>query len=173
MPDHRPIPDSYWIRPGALLAGEYPGAKDEAEARRKLRRLLEAGITFFVDLTEKGEYGLNPYATLLLEEAGRFPNQRIEYRRLPIQDISTPEPELMEEILALIDGAIAARHKVYVHCYGGIGRTGTVVGCFLVRQGTSGDEALAEIARLRTGIPNGWRQSPETPEQREMILDWK
>ena len=35
---------------------------------------------------------------------------------------------------------------VYVHCWGGIGRTGTTVGCWFVRHGRTGDQALAEIA---------------------------
>src|SRR5688572_20285195 len=60
MSDHeRPHLNSYWVRPGLLLAGEYPGAFDEAWARRKIRRMLEAGIRVFVDLTEEGE--LAPY----------------------------------------------------------------------------------------------------------------
>ena len=44
---------------------------------------------------------------------------------------------------------------VYVHCWGGIGRTGTVVGCWLVRHGMTGDEALAEFAS-----PGRWFNRP-------------
>lgn len=36
-PIHRPIPDSYWVVPGKLLAGEYPGSKTDKVARHKLR----------------------------------------------------------------------------------------------------------------------------------------
>jgi hypothetical protein len=31
----RPIPDSYWVWPGRVLAGEYPGSKHDADARKK------------------------------------------------------------------------------------------------------------------------------------------
>ena len=62
---------------------------------------------------------------------------------------------------------------MYVHCYGGIGRTGTVVGCWLRRQGLPGQEALDLIERLRRDTPDGWKPSPETSEQRRFVLDWE
>jgi len=37
-------PDCYWVQEGQLLAGEYPGHRDEVPARQKLGDLLEAGI---------------------------------------------------------------------------------------------------------------------------------
>ena len=60
-----PIPDAYWVVPGRLLAGEYPGAKMDAEARRKLRLFLGAGVNFFLDLTEEAELAPNPSRTYL------------------------------------------------------------------------------------------------------------
>lgn len=160
----RPIPDSYWVEPGRLLAGEYPGAPDLDAAQDRLRRFLDAGITLFVDLTQAGECGLKPYVPLLRGQA--------EHRRMPITDLSTPTAEEMTHILEAIDDALEAGQVVYVHCYGGIGRTGTVVGCYLVRHGLSGQEALTEIARLRRGTPDGWKDSPETPAQHEMVMGW-
>ena len=56
----RPIGQSYWVRPGQLLAGEYPGAADELQTRLRIRLFLNAGITFFLDMTEEGEAGLRP-----------------------------------------------------------------------------------------------------------------
>jgi hypothetical protein len=167
----RPIPDSYWVRPGRLLAGEYPGAPHDADARRKLHRLLEAGVTFFLDLTEAGEYGLRPYAPLL-HRGTAARKHSAEHWRMPVPDRGTPTSEEMVRILDTIGAALAADHTVYVHCYGGIGRTGTVIGCYLVRRGMSGPDALAEIARLRQGTPDGYRVSPETEAQRQMVLNW-
>ena len=160
-----PIGDSYWVEPGRLLAGQYPGAVDEGTARAKLRRLLDAGITLFIDLTEAGEYTLKPYALLLPMEA--------EHRRMSIPDMGVPSPEEMRQILATIDQALEAGQVVYVHCYGGIGRTGTVVGCYLVEHGMSGKEALKHIARLRRDTGDGGRRSPETRAQRAMVRRWK
>lgn len=164
-----PIPDAYWVEPGRLLAGEYPGAKTEAEARRKLRRFLDAGIAFFLDLTEEGE--LPPYAALLQEEAS-WRGVTVTCCRMPIPDLGVPTPTYVTLILDAMDSALAAGVRVYVHCWGGIGRTGTVVGCYLVRRGMTGAQALKEIARLRQGTPDAWRVSPETPEQQERVRNW-
>jgi protein-tyrosine phosphatase len=170
QPNH-PIPDSYWVKPGRLLAGEYPRDWDDQTSRQKLRRLLETGIALFLDLTEAREYGLKAYTPLLQEEATAL-GRSVEHHRMPIQDGGTPTAEGMEHILDLIDTAIATGQTVYVHCYGGIGRTGTVVGCYLVRQGIGGEKALRQIAQLRRETPDGWVTSPETATQRRMVRDW-
>lgn len=170
QPNH-PIPDSYWVQPGQLLAGEYPRDWDDQASRQKLRRLLESGVTLFLDLTETGEYGLKAYAPLLQEEAAAM-GRSVEHRRMPIQDGETPTAKGMKHILDIIDTAIAGGQTVYVHCYGGIGRTGTVVGCYLARQGMGGEEALRQIAHLRDETPDGWVTSPETAAQRRMVQDW-
>jgi len=78
----------------------------------------------------------------------------------------------MRQILDTLDEALQAGHVVYVHCWGGIGRTGTVVGCYLVRHGFTGEEALQRIACWVAGTPKAHRPSPETAEQRRMVLDW-
>ena len=66
-PDTRPDPNTYWVVPGKLLAGEYPGARDPKEAGRRLRVFLSAGVRHFIDLTVAGE--LEPYDELLIAEA--------------------------------------------------------------------------------------------------------
>jgi protein-tyrosine phosphatase len=91
---------------------------------------------------------------------------------MSIPDMDTPAPEEMVRILEAIDAALEAGQTVYVHCYGGIGRTGTVVGCYLARHGMSGTDALREIARLRQGTPDGWVRSPQTRAQCEMVRNW-
>ena len=72
----------------------------------------------------------------------------------------------MARILDSIDASLAAGEVVYVHCLAGIGRTGTVIGCYLVRHGLSGEEALARVEALRGA-------GPETPEQRELVRSWR
>lgn len=166
-----PIADSYCVEEGRLVAGEYPGAGNDEEARSKLRRILDAGVTFFLDLTEEGEYNLKPYTPFLGEEATTRGRQ-VRHRRMPIRDRGTPTVEGMRRILDTIDCALQEGHVVYVHCWGGIGRTGTVVGCYLVRHGMSGPAALDEIARRRRGTPDGYRRSPENDEQAQVILHW-
>ncbi len=92
--DPHPIPDSYWAIPGRLLAGEYPGAPDDGNARRKLRRLLAEGISYFLDLTEETE-PLKSYAHLLAEEAAGL-GVAAEHHRMPIRDQDTPAKPAMK-----------------------------------------------------------------------------
>ncbi len=163
-----------YVVPGArLVAGEYPGAANDAAAREKLRACLDAGIGSFVDLTEAGE--LRPYEPLLRELAAER-GVDVEYRRMPIRDVSVCEVPHMRALLDTIDGELAAGRTVYVHCWGGVGRTGITVGAWLVRHGATGDEALATVGRLfSTMSPAKLRRhagSPQTREQREFVRRW-
>ena len=158
-----PIANSYWVEPGKFLAGEYPRDKSGNDTFTKLRALESAGVTLFVDLTEEGE--LLPYATRL---------KSAEHRRFGIPDSSVPEsPEQTAEILDTIDRHINHGGLVYLHCWGGVGRTGTIVGCWLARHGKSGDAALTRLAKLwRECIKSGWRNSPENSWQRDYVRNW-
>lgn len=161
-----PIESSYWVAPGRLLAGPYPAAQTEEGTRARLRAILDAGVSVFVDLTERHEYA--PYMPLALEEAGRL-GRKLRHVRLPIVNFDVPQPDHMRAILDTIDAALFAGEVVYVHCMGGIGRTGTTVGCWLVRCGQPAEDALRTIERLRSdGI-----ESPETPEQFAFVRGWR
>lgn len=168
--DVHPIQKSYWVLPGKLMAGEYPGAWDESAARARLRWLLWNGIDFFFDLTEERE-GVDPYFRLLSPEAAAH-NLPAAHARFAIPDYGAPTPTEMQHILDALDLALRAGQVVYLHCQGGRGRTGTVIGCYLVRHGFSGAEALEAIAAWRKEWPDGASPSPETPEQRALVLSW-
>ena len=167
---NRPLKNSYWVKPGQLMAGEHPGfgrLDDPAPAR--LRRLMEAGITTFLNLTEAHDW--QDYSRLL-PPGSELSGKTIRHIRKPIMDMTIPAEAEMARILDTIDEAVESGQVVYVHCLAGRGRTGTVIGCYLVRHGMSGEEALAEITRLRKGMPDSFNRSPETNEQRQMVLNW-
>jgi protein-tyrosine phosphatase len=169
-----PIANSYWLPGGRILAGEHPGAEDSKSTRRRLVALLDADITAFVDLTEKHE--LEPYDALLIEEAAAR-GISTRYARLPIRDMGICSTREMSVILDTIDIMVGGGERVYVHCRGGVGRTGTVVGCHLVAQGAMPDDALAEVTRLYSTMSSAKLNrhrggSPETDAQRAMVRAW-
>ena len=167
----RPIPESYWVEEGCFLAGEYPGRFVEELARQRLDALIEAGFNTFIDLTKPNE--TTPYLHILHEQAQAY-GVDIQHYRFPIGDFGLPTPTLMKSILDKIDESLRAGHKVYLHCWGGIGRTGTTVGCYLVRRGANGNDALRQLAAWWRGVPKSsiHPQSPETLEQAVFIRNW-
>jgi len=162
-----PIPNSYWVRPGRLLAGEYPVPSRAAGADR-IQSLLRAGVNAFIDLTREGE--IAPYTSMLPNDGS------VSYARWPIVDHSLPQsPNLMQQILDAIDEALAAGRCVYVHCRAGIGRTGTTIACHLIRSGLSPDQALDRLNHLwqQSARSQSWPTVPETDEQFRYVLDWQ
>ena len=161
-----PLPNSYWVIPGLLLAGEYPGGQSPAETRERLEKLLAAGVKCFVDLTQPDE--LEPYEFALPDA--------VDYMRKPIRDHSVPaRREHMADIQVCIDHALRSGRLTYVHCRAGIGRTGMVVGCFLVERGSAGADALEELNSLwqQSKRSESWPHVPETDDQTRFVRDWK
>jgi protein-tyrosine phosphatase len=170
LDNEHPISNAYWVVSGQFAAGAYPYSAHSECAREKLRLLLEHGISAFFDLTERDE--LEPYSNVLTHEAGNFGIVTM-YQKWPLGDMTTPSPKLMVEVLDAIDASIKAGKGVYLHCAAGLGRTGVVVGCYLVRHGMSGGEALEEISCLRRrDVPGATSLSPETVSQRNMVRNW-
>lgn len=185
---------AYWVINSKLAAGEYPGnqfslnpaiimaslvhqaiALWKSNFRSwnyppgKIGNLLDLGIDTFIDLTELGE---RPEYRTCLHLERRKRSQHTNYYRFPVEDRNVPDQTVMKAILDLIDSEIDGGRSVYVHCFRGLGRTGIVIGCYLVRQGMSGLDALNEIRELRKNVAGSFRGSPETEVQRGYVLDW-
>lgn len=173
-----PFPGVWPVWAGKFLAGPYPGNADPALAEAKLAALLRAGCRCFISLVmadERGRGGVpfTPY-TPQLQRLAEAASGEIELLRFPVPDLTAPSLPQMRAILDQISQSIERDRPVYLHCRGGVGRTGTVVGCWLIEQGMTGDEAIAEIARLRaaaglSAIP----RSPETAPQIEFVRKWR
>lgn len=172
-----PFPQSYWVVPGKLLAGQYPGAPQPDEARRRIAALCACGIRQVINLMEADEVNDQgqPFAPYM-EQVYAFAAERGEqagWSRHAIRDGGVPTQAMMRKILDAIDGAIGQGRTVYVHCWGGKGRTGTVVGCYLIRHNLAAPEtALETIIRLRESI-RPFQASPETEEQRAFVRAWQ
>ncbi|MBN2006542.1 MAG: dual specificity protein phosphatase family protein [Anaerolineae bacterium] len=151
------------MEPKLFLAGPYPGLGDVETIRLRVSGLIAVGVRLFVDLTEPG--AASAYTFWLSDQA--------EHIRLPIPDFGVPSFTLMVHILDTIDRALAVQRPVYLHCLGGLGRTGMVVGCYWVRRGMAGAEALQHLDKLRQGTSLAHHPSPETEAQRCLVLHWR
>ena len=169
---NQPVPyaNTYWVRPGQLLAGEHPGDVEDGATEARLLALLAAGVRTFIDLTE--EHETDPYA-LVLRCLAEEQKLEVTSLRIPIPDRGVPSDWTMLCVLDVIDRAMTGERAVFVHCFAGIGRTGTVVGCHLRRHGLATSEnVMARIAELRQGIPIACEISPHAPSQVQMVENW-
>ncbi len=157
---HTPIPNSYWVRPGQFLAGEYPF---DPENPAQLKSILDAGVTLFVNLTEEGH---NPDYSSEIGDA--------EHHRMASVDDGVPSQEHMQKVLDLLDASLAEGKVPYVHCHGGTGRTGTTVGSWLARHGESGEAAYAELQELwQASAKSAKGPSPAKEAQVAFVKAWQ
>lgn len=157
---------AWWVEPDRLLAGEYPGHTDAVRARHKVDLLVDAGIRTFVDLTTPADR-LDPYEPVIAAAAAAR-QLDLRHASFPIPDLGVIDDNAYDAITAEIEHELE-RGGVYVHCWGGIGRTGTVVGCVLADEGLTYDEIVTRLEALRLGSRKENRQAPEMPTQHELI----
>lgn len=170
----RPVPFDrcYWVSE-RLLAGPVPYDFDVTQTYERVELLLQAGVTTVVSLLGREElHGLAGMSELFEPWLwGESPRLKRQHQFL-VRDGATPSVERMTRILNAIDTALDVGETVYVHCIGGRGRTGTVVGCWLARHGISeGEAALAYLASLRL-IYGMTKPSPETRSQCRLVQSW-
>lgn len=172
-----PLPNTFWIEPGRLLAGEYPGAPSSEETVERLQALTEAGVTYFLNLTQADELPEYHHAlSQLRRDLAPAGQERLPlvHRNNPLEDHGLPESAgVMREILDQLDRALTDGHLVYVHCRAGIGRTNLVVGCWMRRQGMAGGAAIKALNRLWKANARSatWKRVPEF-NQEMYVLNW-
>lgn len=138
---------------GASL--RYPGRVYRRDLADDLGRLLVLGVRHLLLLVDDGELARfgDPDIVARAAEAG------LPISRHPLADGSAPPSmEAMDAILAQL-GAARSTDDVAVACMGGVGRSGTVAACALVRAGASAADAISRVRTVRHPT------AVETPEQ--------
>lgn len=156
-----PIKNSYCVIPGSVYAGEYAG--DLYNPEKKIADLLNFGITHFIDLTEENE--LNPYRHLL--------PPHVYYHRFAVRDRSVPRSivDVFKLVRYIAELARFRDNKIYIHCWGGVGRTGTIVACLYQYLGETATFALNHLRQSFAQCPKSkFRQTPEIPLQIDFIF---
>jgi len=178
-PDHEtPAERTYWVVQNKLLAGAYPGQSNPTQHLARLQALYDAGIRTFINLQEEDETNNagKPFIRYDddLREIALRRNDAVAHLRFPILDGGTTSVDRMRSILDAIDLSLAASRAVYVHCFGGMGRTGTTICCWLLRhRHVDRSNVLAVLTRLRQAdkARADWK-APENANQESFVLNW-
>ncbi|MFI5043990.1 MAG: serine/threonine protein phosphatase [Acidimicrobiales bacterium] len=164
--EHDDTLHAWWVT-DQILAGEYPASyRHDSKSAEKVALLLDAGVRTIIDLTTPRD-GLDSYDDALRTESERR-GISVTHVGHPIPDMDVIDRAGYDDILATLDDGLA-RGVVYIHCWGGKGRTSTVVGRYLRRSGLSYEETIDEIERLRAGTRKAWESCPEAQSQHRML----
>ena len=179
------------------MAGAYPAAQEDNVHYPIIESILSLGITTFVCLQAEYEhdpnipefmwrqgYKLRTYifdALRILRAAEKDPTKKIgqmcapsklDFRHVPIVDCSTTNDSIVLELARDIIVRLQRGENIYVHCWGGHGRAGTVVSIVLgLMYNLHPDEALRrcqqfhDTHRAPLGVP-----SPQTLAQRQQVV---
>jgi hypothetical protein len=170
----KPISECYWVEPGRLLAGEHPGHWDESVARKRIVGLLDAGIRVFIDLSTRAD-GVYPYEHQLAKIC-RDRGIDSEYLPRPLPAETVPDyADDVTDVLRAVKSSLDAGQRVYMHCSHGVGRTGMVIGCWLVERGFDPEDALDELARRFAAMNKSrhYRSTPSSALQAEWVENWE
>jgi atypical dual specificity phosphatase len=128
-----------WIIPGKLAGCPAPGVS--APIDYDLSLLSRVGITRLITLTEED----------LDQEA--LHRHELKNTHLPIIDREAPSIGQTHMLLVRMQNCIAAGDILAVHCKAGLGRTGTILAAWLIRDGgLSAEGAMARLRRIEPGF---------------------
>ncbi len=119
-----------WILTDRILAMSYPGKDD-------FGTLKDMGISAVISLTEHDKHD---------GVAGGLDRHHFRY-----PDMTAPSDRLIGDFVATVDEYFFNNRAVAVHCQAGLGRTGTLVACYLVHLGMEAEEAIKHVRKRRKG----------------------
>jgi protein-tyrosine phosphatase len=139
-------------------SSRYPGNVYQRDAADDLAAMRDMGVVRLLLLVEDGE--LARWSDPRIVEVGRAAG--VEVVRFPIPDGAAPAIEVMDAIQAALDAG-RRQGDVAVACMGGVGRSGTVAACALVRAGLLPQDAISRVRDIRHP------QAVETEQQERLV----
>lgn len=144
--------DFNWIIPGKFIAFAGPHSKSRIENGYPLHApehyfeyFRATAVTTIVRLNKR------------LYEASRFTEAGFDHKELFFVDGSTPNDTIVKRFLAIAE---ATDGTVAVHCKAGLGRTGTLIACYMMKHYKfTAAESIAWIRICRPGSIIGLQQN--------------
>lgn len=84
---------------------------------------------------------------------------------VPVPDLHAPTPSQFETCIAFLSEMRSGNIPVYVHCLAGYGRSATIAAAWLIRRGSTAEEAIRTIRRLKAG-------TIESEEQYNALIEY-
>lgn len=138
-----------------LIEGEVAGSS-RPRSRQELVFLEHHGVKALVRMADDAEaYGFH----------AEVEDSRLADCHEPVKDFTAPSQEQAQRMVAFVREHVSRGQPVCVSCGSGLGRTGTVLACYLVSKGSSAEEAIRRVRHVRPG-------SIETPEQEQAVHDY-
>ena len=133
-------PDNFsWLIDGKLAGSAIPTSKDE------IKWVQEQGVKSIVTIREE------PLVNEWIKD--------VNYLHIMSNDMGVPEFDDLIHAVDFIHRRITNNEPVLVHCLAGIGRTGTILACYLVKyQNTSAEEAIQMVREQRPGSIQSYPQ---------------
>jgi len=180
-----PTDESNWVIPEILLVGAYPSSLDDEENFQILSSLLNLKVTTFVCLQQeyvhegvteimwrRGDY-LRPYFKDAVEIAKQLgmDSAKLSLVHFPIEDCGVADDDRLGALARHLERLLRGGEVMYLHCWGGHGRTGMVV-CLLLHllYNLDAEQAMKRCQFLhdlrKIPVPVG---SPQTEQQRQQV----
>lgn len=175
---------SHGIKTFVSLQGEIPHQKDMPlkgvdgfQGYKAPATLIAAALSDPPTVEEMN--GLRtPYLDKFLPPKKNAPKEsrriiELDFLHYPIVDLSVPTMGQLDGLVDCVIERIQGGDVLYLHCWGGRGRAGTVGACVLGKMyGLSGEEALERVQRAFDTRNDGGRKSPETGEQHDLVMKY-
>jgi atypical dual specificity phosphatase len=140
-----------WVISGKIAGSPYPNFKD-------IRFLQKYNIKMIVNLTRHG---------LPTQVKNQLLSHRITWKRFPIPDFGVPNQETINKYLQCVCEVIQREEAVLTHCIAGCGRTGTMIGLYLITHGHTFEHTI-EIIKQVLG-----EYCPETQDQIQVLNKYR
>lgn len=186
-----PTTESNWVILDRLMMGAYPASLDDSQHFEVSRRLLKCGIRTFVCLQDEYDHfarpdqwksgkRIRPYiydtAEVFQKDPSIFHNAKersktIEMLHVSIKDCSITTDKLVLDLAEEMCWRLCKGEVMYIHCWGGHGRTGTIIAVMLgMLFALDANEALARTQHFHDlrHSPLG-AQCPQTVQQRNQV----